>query len=177
VAAHFAGLDVEARIREATDLPRRVQATLWRISEKGAPLTPEDFLPPGTPDLSPVPFHGQNNQPLFRMFKKVFYREADGTIGGYNDSPVGPVVGPGYYVLRFDDTGCYVDYTTLPSSSPPGWPPIVTNERGVSQFIYGFMKDYLRRVDGTFLIGRAYRKGKETPHHFVLIRLARTSVR
>ena len=32
------------------------------------------------------------------------------------------------------------------------------------------MKDYLRRVYGRVLIGRAFRKGKATPNYFVLAR-------
>jgi len=170
VASHLASLDGETRVKEATDLARSQQATLWRLGEKGEPLTAEDFVPAGTPELTPVPFWGQNNQPLFRPFRKVFYRTPDGSLAGYNESSAAPLVGPGYYVLRFDDTGCYVDYTSLPTVAPKGWPPIVSNERGVSQFVYGFMKDYLRRVSGKLLIGRAYRRGKETPHYFVLVR-------
>lgn len=170
ITSHLDGLDGETRVREATDLARRHHAILWRLAEAGAPLALEDFVPTATPALEPVPFAGQNNQPLFRPFRKVFYREPDGAIAGYNESAAAPVVGPGYYVLRVDESGCYVDYTALPTSAPRGWPAIVSNERGVSRFVYGFMKDYLRRVTKKVLIGRAYRHGKATANYFVLAR-------
>ena len=50
------------------------------------------------------------------------------------------------------------------------WPAIQPNDKGLTQFIYGHMKDYLRRVYGRVLIGRAFRKGKPTPNYFVLAR-------
>lgn len=170
VVAHLKALDPAQRVREATDIGRRQQSRLWRLAEKGEALTPEDFVPKDAGNLAPFPFEGQNSLPLFRSFKKVFYRQPDGSLAGYNDSPVGPIVGPGYYLLRFDDTGCYVDYTSLPTTAPSGWPAIVTNEKGVSQLVYGFMKDYLRRVHDKVLIGRAYKRGRETPNYFVLAR-------
>ena len=170
IVDHLKSLGPAERVREATDIGRRQQSLLWKLADKGAPLTPEDFVPADAAPLAPFPFEGQNSLPLFRTFRKVFYRQADGSIGGYNDSSVGPIVGPGYYILRFDDTGCYVDYTSLPTTAPAGWPAIVTNERGVSQLVYGFMKDYLRRVHDKVVIGRAYKRGRETPNYFMLAR-------
>jgi hypothetical protein len=163
ISRHLASIDGDARVREGTDLARRQQAILWRLAGTNAPLGPDDFVPPSTSVLTPVPFWGQNNQPIFRPFRKVFYRQPDGLLAGYNESSVAPVVGPGYYVLRFDDIGAFVDYTTLPTVAPAIWPKIVPNERGVSQFVYGYMKDYIRRVSGKLYIGRAYRRGQETP--------------
>ena len=49
---------------------------------------------------------------------------------------------------------------------PAAWPAIRPNDTGITQFVYGHMKDYLRRVYGRVVIGRAFRKGKATPNFF-----------
>ena len=170
VQKHLASLPGDERVRQATQLDRRHHRMLWELSAHTAPLRLEEVVAPDRAPLDPVPFEGQNNQPIYRPFKKVFYRTPSGAIGGYNDSPAAWFAGPGYYVLRRDDSGTYVDYTEVPTEKPPTWPPIRPNDVGVSQFVYGHMKDYLRRVYGRVVIGRAYRKGKATPNYFVLAR-------
>jgi len=170
VQKHLASLPGEERVRQATHLDRRHHRTLWDLSAHTEPLRLEEVVARDRPALEPVPFEGQNNQPMYRPFKKVFYRTPSGAIGGYNDSPAAWFAGPGYYVLRRDDSGTYVDYTEVPTEKPPTWPPIRPNDVGISQFVYGHMKDYLRRVYGRVVIGRAYRKGKATPNYFVLAR-------
>ena len=172
VQRHLASLSGAERVQQATQLDRRHQQKLWDLSESTAPIQLDEVVAPDRSPLDPVPFEGQNNQPIqrYRPFKKVFYRTPDGAIGGYNDSPAAWFAGPGYYLLKRDASGIYVDYTEVPRDKPSAWPPIRPNDTGLSQFIYGNMKDYLRRVYGRVLIGRAYRKGKATPNYFVLAR-------
>ena len=170
VQQHLAALSGEERVRQATQLDRGHQQTLWNLSGATEPIRLDEIVAPAQRALDPVPFEGQNNQPVYRPFKKVFYRTAGGTIGGYNESPASWFPGPRYYVLKHDDSGTYVDYTELPPEKPAAWPAIRPNDAGISQFVYGYMKDYLRRVYGRVLIGRAYRKGKATPNYFVLAR-------
>ncbi len=170
VQSHLASLSGDERVRQATTLARRHQKTLWDLSAATEPVRLEEVVAPDRTPLDPVPFEGQNNQPIYRPFRKVFYRTPAGTIGGYNESPAAWFAGPGYYVLKRDDSGTYVDYTEVPTDKPSAWPPIRPNDVGISQFVYGHMKDYLRRVYGRVLIGRAYRKGKATPNFFVIAR-------
>lgn len=170
VQQHLAALSGDERVRQATMLDRRHQKTLWDLSAATEPIRLEEVVPPDRPALDPVPFEGQNNQPIYRPFRKVFYRTPSGAIGGYNESGAAWFAGPGYYLLKRDDSGTYVDYTELPGDKPAAWPPIRPNDTGITQFIYGHMKDYLRRVYGRVLIGRAFRKGKATPNYFVLAR-------
>jgi hypothetical protein len=170
VQAHLGALAGDERVRQATSLDRRHQATLWELSAATAPLRLDEFVAPDRTPLDPVPFEGQNNQPIYRPFRKVFYRTPSGAIGGYNESPAAWFAGPGYYVLKSDGSGLYVDYTEVPTDKPAAWPPIRPNDRGISQFVYGHMKDYLRRVYGRILIGRAFRKGKATPNYFIIAR-------
>lgn len=170
VQAHLASLSGDERVRQATQLDRRHQKTLWDLSASTEPIRLDEVVARDRAPLDPVPFEGQNNQPLYRPFKKVFYRTGTGAIGGYNESPASWFAGPGYYLLKQDDSGIYVDYTEVPRDKPSSWPPIRPNDTGISQFVYGHMKDYLRRVYGRVLIGRAYRRGKATPNFFVLAR-------
>jgi hypothetical protein len=170
VQAHLASLEGEERVRQSTQLARKHHKTLWDLSASTEPVQLDEVVAADRPPLDPVPFEGQNNQPLYRPFKKVFYRTPDGAIAGYNDSPASWFAGPGYYLLKRDESGLYVDYTEVPRQRPAPWPPIRPNDKGISQFVYGHMKDYLRRVYGRVLIGRAYRKGKATPNFFVLAR-------
>src|SRR5512140_3471036 len=122
VHAHLASLSGEERVRQATQLDRRHHRTLWDLSADTQPLLLEEVVAADRKPLDPVPFEGQNNQPIYRPFKKVFYRTPDGAIGGYNDSPASWFAGPGYYVLRRDDSGTYVDYTQVPTEKPATWP-------------------------------------------------------
>jgi hypothetical protein len=167
---YLASLSGPERVHEATHLDRRHQKTLWDLSAATEPIRLDEIVAPDRPALEPVPFEGQNNQPIYRPFRKVFYRTRDGAIGGYNESGAAWFAGPGYYVLKRDGSGTYVDYTELPAEKPPTWPAIRPNDQGIPQFVYGHMKDYLRRVYGRVLIGRAFRKGKATPNFFVLAR-------
>jgi hypothetical protein len=163
-------LSDEERIRQATDLKRKQLGLLWRLADNTEPITPTDLVPENLKPLEPIPFEGQNSLPLFRMFQKVFYRTSDGRVAGYNNSPVGWLVGPGYYMVQPATPNVYIDYTQVPTEKPDDWPPIRKNEAGISNFVYGHMQDYLRRVYDLFLIGRATRKGKDTENYFVLVR-------
>lgn len=171
VHQHLDRLTPEARVREATSLDRPTQAVLWGLAVQSSPVTHEDLVPASKGTFDPEPFQGQNDQPLFRSFKKVFYRLPDGTIAGRNESSVAPVVGHGYYsVVPGGPDGVYIDYTRLPQQKPASWPEIRRNDRGVSIVVYGFMKDYLRRVHGRILIGHAQKPLVGSMGHFVLAR-------
>ncbi|MCC6646453.1 MAG: hypothetical protein IT374_12890 [Polyangiaceae bacterium] len=167
---HLGALSGEARVREATSVARGVERRLWELSAQTAAIRLDEIVADDRAPLDPVPFEGWNNQPLYRAFKKVFYRATDGRLCGYNESDAAWFAGPGYYVLKRDDAGTYVDYTELPSDKPASWPEIQPNTRGMSRFVYGNMKDYLRRVHARVFIGRAYRHGRATHNYFVLAR-------
>lgn len=171
VRAHLDSIAPETRVREATSLDRSLQATLWAITRASAPVTLTDLVPESTSELSAVPFEGQNDMPLFRRFRKVFYRQTDGTIAGRNESTLSPVVGDGFYsVVPGGPDGVYIDYTKLPKTAPQGWPRIARNDRGASILVYGFMKDYLRRVHGRIFIGHAMKPVIGSQGYFVLAR-------
>ena len=171
VERHLDALPPHARVLESTNLDRARQAVLWDLARVNAPVTMADLVPDSVPDLTPVPFEGQNAQPLFRTFRKVFYRLPGGRIAGRNESSISSVVGHGYYsVLPGGPDGVYIDYTQLPNEAPRSWPGIRRNDRGLSLPVYGFMKDHLRRVYGRIFIGHATKPIVGSPGHFLLAR-------
>jgi hypothetical protein len=91
---------------------------------------------------------------------------------GFNFQTLAPITGPGYFIAREsrDRPEVLIDYCSLPSEHPQGWPPIRSNERGLSRLVYGFLLDTLRGVSGHVTIGSAARKGKDLGSWFALCR-------
>lgn len=170
VRAHLDALSPDERVRQATSIDRAAQGRLWTLAEGGRSITFEEIVPAGTPELTPVPFEGQNSQPLFRRFRKVFYRLPDGRIGGRNEGVLAPFIGDGYYVVERGDIETYVDYTQVPNRVPAGWAKARRNERGLSLLVFAFMKDYLRRVTEGVFIGHALKPVVGSQGYFVLAR-------
>lgn len=169
IQQHLDSLSGDERVKQGAGVDAGLQKKLWQLAEKGDPLDYADIVPEGYPVLKPVPFEGINNMPIFRRFKKVFYRMNDGRIGGYNESSAAWFAGPGYYVVNKNEKGLFVDYYQVPKEKPAGWPEIVEN-KGLRGIVYGYMHDYLRRVYGKVLIGRAVKNGKEMGNYFMLAR-------
>ena len=64
-----------------------------------------------------------------------------------------------------------IDYTILPQHGLPEVGPVRSNDLFPSRFVYGGMRDDLRRVAADVLIGRAFdRAGKAMDAWFVLCR-------
>ncbi len=172
-------LDENTRTRVVRGLGRRDQQVLYGKVEGFAPLGLVDLVPPARSDLEEVRHFGRNSLPAFKIFEKRFCRlpgnrpDAPEALAGYNFQAMSPVTGPGYFVAR-DDTKTrevLVDYHLLPDQKPSDWPPIRSNERGLSRFVYGFMIDRLRRVSKHVTIGSAARNGRDLGSYFVLNRV------
>ena len=171
-------LDETTRTRVVRGLVRRDQQALYGKVEGFAPLGLVDLVPPARSDLEEVRHLGRNSLPAFKIFEKRFCRlpgnrpDAPETLAGYNFQAMSPVTVPGYFVA-LDDTKTrevLVDYHLLPDQKPSDWPPIRSNERGLSRFVYGFMIDRLRRVSKHVTIGSAARNGRDLGSYFVLNR-------
>ncbi len=157
---------------------RRAQQSLWEAAGHNPPVATADLVPRAHAPMRPVVFHGRNSLPAFTHFKKICVRPPEGTQGdvlwGYNETPIRPVIGPGYYVvhdtpgIRFGASA--FDYSQLPVAHPPSWPEIRPNERGLSRFVYNGTVDYMRRVSRNVFIGSATRGGNELGNYFVLVR-------
>lgn len=168
------------RVRAIRAVGKAEQRRLYEAVDGFRPLRMTDAVPASVAALTPVRHYGRNTLPAFSHFEKRMCRPPDADprqpdrLWGYNFSPAGGLVGPGYFVLRPDAARgeLLVDYHLLPEGRPAGWPEIRSNERGLSRFVYGFMIDTLRGVSEHVTIGSAARNGKDLGSWFVLCREA-----
>jgi hypothetical protein len=166
------------RVAAIRSLGSKEQRNLYEGVDDFRALTLEDLVPTTTAEFSTVRHFGKNSLPLFTHFEKRFCRprrsngEPPGELYGFNFQALAPVTGPGYFTAREagDRSEVLVDYHRVPASHPEGWPPIRSNERGLSRFVYGFLVDTLRGVSNHVSIGSAARKGKDLGSFFVLCR-------
>lgn len=180
VASALDAMGHAERVRAIRAVGRNEQRRLYEAVAGFRPLRMTDVVAATVPALTPVRHYGKNTLPAFSHFEKRFCRPPDADpqapdrLWGYNFSPVGGLVGPGYFVLRPDAARgeLLVDYNLLPSGKPAAWPEIRSNERGLSRFVYGFMIDTLRGVSEHVTIGSAARNGKDLGSWFVLCREA-----
>lgn len=174
-------LDADARWDAIRHLRRAGQRRLYDAAATSRPLTLEDFVPPSVGELKPVVHHGRNSLPLpgLNHFKKVFTRRSDGAVIGYNQSPVGPLIGPGYYTAVatksdwLDRGAVVVDYYQPPTSGPvpEGWPRPRPNWLGIQVFVYFQTRDFMRRVSDHVTIGGAYKwNNVKLDQYFLLCR-------
>ena len=173
VTDHIESLPHQYRISQSVELGKNEQSKLWDIAKGSKPIDLSYLTPENPPILKPYPFEGKNSLPAFQRFQKVFYLQPDGEVGGYNNQTMMRFTGPGYYVCGDDPSHpgeILVDYTRLPWIQPSGWPVITPNMAGLSRFIYGGTKDYLRWVSKDVAIGRATRGGEDMPNWFILCR-------
>ncbi len=172
------GLPDESRAPVVRRLGRRDQRDLYAKAKGFAPVELIDLVPPDRADLEEVRHLGKNTLPAFTIFEKRFCRpsgapaDAPKALAGYNFQSLSPITGPGYFLAVEDPNTreVLVDYNQLPTEKPTAWPPIRSNERGLSRFVYGFMIDRLRRVSEHVTIGSAARNGRELGSYFVLCR-------
>lgn len=167
-------LSPEDRVVQSRSLGPKDQKKLWNLCE-GRAVTLEQIVPENRVGQT-VRHLGRNTLPAFKIFEKRFMRASAEQVDlwGYNEGPTRKLVGPGYFICRQSDQkeigSIVVDYEKLPTEAPEGWPAIKPNEAGVSRLVYAYMHDYLRKVSEHVTIGRAYRKGKESPNYFTLCR-------
>jgi hypothetical protein len=155
-------------------------ATLFEAAKGFRALSLADFVPDSVAPLTEVIHEGKNSLPTFRFFQKRFCRpqpdgEANGgasELYGYNESPVGGLVGPGYFVVTQGDTAgeVNIDYRRLPSAKPESWPAIVPNEAKLGRFVYAGMVDVMRGLSSHVTIGRARKNDAFMDAYFVLVR-------
>lgn len=175
VAATLDRLTDEQRILAVRVLNGRDQARLWELSV-GRGVTVDDMVPRELPEGQTVRHYGRNSLPAFTLFEKRFQRargaEGEHQLWGYNFQKLAKLTGPGYYVAVRDpshDT-LGIDYRRLPPLAPAGWPPLRSNDVGLSKLVYAGMVDYLRKVTDEVTIGRVFKGGRWQNNYFVLCR-------
>lgn len=179
VDAHQLGRELDAlthheRVRAVRQLARRHFARLFEVSGQVKKLTFDDFVPSDLPPNTVVRHHGINSMPLFRVFEKPMYRTSEGAICGRNAQFWSFVTGPGYFTVtphRYQGVdGIAFDYKALPTTTPEGWPRVVSNRQGLSFFVYRDMCDVMRAVSDHVTIGKAFRNEHDLGQYFILVR-------
>lgn len=173
IEAHLDEIDHAARVAEVRALKGKELARLHDLCA-GREVGLDHFVPPSVADGVPVRHHGINSLPFFRKFEKRFLR-APGKrrLHGYNHQALAAITGPGYFVVEEPPAGTElaIDYYQIPETRPhPDWPALRGNEGIPTRFVYGFMKDFMRRVSRHVSIGRAHRKGEPQSAWFALVR-------
>lgn len=184
IGAWLDSLDAEARWAALASTDRATQRALYQAAAESPPLTLEHFAPANRPSLTEVRHRGRNSLPLlpsWRFFAKCFTRPSDGAerLFGYNDSPTGGLIGPGFYVAHstagnadWEPRGAIVVNYFLTPDGPvvEGWPKVVPNSQGLQMFVYKGTRDFMRGVSQHVSIGAAYKGEKALDHYFVLCR-------
>ena len=168
----------EARLDAIRSLSGSELHSLYVGVDGFKPVTLEDLVPPAVEDFTTVRHHGKNSLPVFTHFEKrlcrppCIDREPATELYGFNFQSLASITGPGYFIAREseDRPEVLIDYHSLPSEHPQGWPPIRSNERGLSRLVYGFLFDTLRGVSDHVTIGSASRKGRDLGSWFALCR-------
>ncbi|MBM4365440.1 MAG: hypothetical protein FJ102_04445 [Deltaproteobacteria bacterium] len=162
--AALAALPVDQQRNFMHGLPKREMRKLW---EEGAAVLLEEMIG-GEGEI--VVQEGQNDLlPFFDRFEKHVVRR-EGGAQGINVQRFAWATGPGHFTLRQEGPEVWFDYTVVPASAPQGWPPVVSNEQGLSKLVYGHMIDRVRGVIPGMTVGKVFRHGKPEEHYFMLSR-------
>ncbi len=176
VTAYLDALTGMQRVEQVMALGKAEQVKMWELAEGSKALTLTYLVPASAKPLEFFPFEGKNSLPMFKRFRKVFYRDSKDGVCGYNDNPkfVQLTIGHGYFVVRMNPAAAaeiQIDYTRVPAEKPEGWPKIRSNDVFPTMFVYGGTKDHLRWVSRDVVIGRALKGGVDPmPNWFVLCR-------
>jgi len=185
LGSYLDGLSSQDRWAQVDGSPRRIQRLLYERAATSRPLTLNDFVPPGTPDGTPVVHRGWNSLPLpslWRRFAKPMLRHPSrpDVLMGYNDSPARWLIGPGFFlhVQTPDEPGwrqrgaTVVDYFQVPDVERPhaDWPRVIPNRRGLQFFVYHKTRDFMRRVSQHVTIGAAFKTADPLGAYFMLVR-------
>jgi hypothetical protein len=144
---------------------------LFRLVQGAEPLALGDVLGLATRAGETSIYEGRNSLPIFSRFQKRLTRTADGIVFGYNHQANSRITGPGYFVVREDETRkgeILFDYTQEPPFEPEGWPAYIPNEKGLSRLVYANMHDWVRKVANGVLVGSAFKLGVDQDAYFTL---------
>jgi hypothetical protein len=172
LASHLDGLDAATRVAESRGLSSAEQARLWEVCKDAPAFTAEDLVPSRLGEGKQVIWYGKNTLAAFKIFEKRFMR-VGGKVVGYNKQSTSFLTGPGYFTIvtsPHEPRELRVDYTEVPSVTPPGWPTVKANKGGFKGIVYGNLYDYLRRVSKDVCIGYATRLDKPINSWFILAR-------
>ena len=174
VAGFLDELDHPVRLAAVRSLGPKHLKRLYDAAGGFRKVTIDDVVPKAKGANTQVRHYGKNSLPAFTIFEKRFIRpEKDAQeLWGYNFQTMSPLTGPGYFIARdAQDRGeVDIDYNHVPPESPPGWPKVIENTKGLSRLVYAYMIDRLRGITQEVSIGRAWKKDKIQNAWFILCR-------
>lgn len=161
----------QQRVTWTRSLPRKLLKVLYQTVGQ-APLSGEALVPSQLPKFSVVRHFGTNSMPSNRVFEKLMYRDEQGQVCGRNHQTFSALTGPGYYTAGAvsNSPEWVLDYVTLPTTTPQGWPKVTNNARGISYFVFRGLRDTLRCVSEHVAVGEVARDGKYQGQYFILVR-------
>jgi len=174
VAGFLDDLDHPVRLAAVRSLSPKHLKHLYDAAASFRKVTINDVVPKAKGANNQVRHYGKNSLPAFTIFEKRFIRpEKDAReLWGYNFQTMSPLTGPGYFIARDNQERDEVDidYNHVPPESPPGWPKLAENTKGLSRLVYAYMIDRLRGITQQVSIGRAWKQGKIQNAWFILCR-------
>lgn len=174
IERYLDALAPSARIEEVLAITGKSVKRLYEAVRGAPPIALEEIVPADC--TSTVILEGRNSLPAFSRFQKRFARVGDGgsVVIGYNHQLLGFATGPGYFVVvpaapsGEHKNEILFDYTQAPPAEPAGWPPYISNRRGLSRAVFMDLHDYCRRVARGVLVGKAYKNGADQNAYFTL---------
>jgi hypothetical protein len=155
----------EARVAWMRGLGKKELVAIWKLAE-GTTLEMAHFHG----EAEKVIIHeGKNSLPAFSFFQKRFVLRPEGIVG-YNHQTMSWVTGPGHFTMFQKDAEVVIDYTRIPTTLHPEFPPLQNNMAGLSRFVYGGTQDFCRRVSSHAIIGEARKDNKPIGAYFMLIK-------
>jgi hypothetical protein len=173
LSAQLDALSRVERVRAVRSLDRRKQARLFEAAEGFRPLRLHDLVPADVAPQTEVIHDGRNSLPVFSSFQKRFSRPpgGGGELWGYNEHPLSPAIGPGYFVAEESgDLELRFDYSRVPAEAVDGWPRIRANSGLRGRLVYRGLEDTVRGVSAHVCVGRAAKQAKPIDAWFVLSR-------
>ena len=148
-------------------LTPRMMFSLWEISPQFSLSTHDLVL-----GHEVAVYHGVQSTPLFRQFKLKIARHEDQVFGHFDLGVPSMFFGPGYFIAY--DAGereneVIFDRTRVPRVQHPALPPIRPNDVGLGAMVHGGVRDRVRRVSESVLLGATFKHGRDTHLRFALV--------
>ena len=169
----------EQRVAWIRSLDGTEQYRLFDLARDGAPLRAADLH---RGDREVVVHWGRNGLAMLNLFQKRC-SVIDGQLAGYNHSEaprlirglVTRITGPGHYVYYDAPESAnevWIDYRRIATVQHPSFPPLIDNEGGLRQLVYGNLVDVIRRVSRHVFIGDSFKNLPRADRPPLLTRVA-----
>jgi len=165
IVGRVASMAPAERLEECLGLTPPQQRRLWQLASPVAAPSANELLS-GEASV----FAGRNSLQVFSRFEKWFARDGRAIVG-CNRHALSPLLGPGYFTVRDENSPeLEFDYSLVPAEAPAGWPAIRGNTGVLARPVYGDLLDKVVWITPDVLVGAAFRGGRPLGSYFVLVR-------